>query len=299
MLFLNTNNLNEIVKKYQKQYQSAEPFPHVVIDHFLPEEPLKQVEEIFPSQNDVIEWRKGDDTFQKSKTGFSDVEYLNEPLRTLLFELNSLVTLRFLEKLTGLKGLVSDPYYLGGGIHQIGQGGFLKVHHDFTKHTYLPNLERKINLLIYLNSEWQEEYGGHLELWDSQMQKCHHRISPIFNRCVIFNTDKFSYHGHPDPLTCPPERTRKSVALYYYSTVPENYQYDDFLSVWHARPKENLPHQDNLPYQEGINFDKAHSHDVQKSYYVRFKEKFLKPLKQKYPLLNALNERRKKWLHIE
>ena len=134
--------------------------------------------------------------------------------------------------MTGFKGLTSDPYYLGGGIHQIGKGRFLKIHHDFTKHTYLPNLERKINLLIYLNSEWKEEYGGHLELWDSQMTTCHHRILPIFNRCVIFNTNKFSYHGHPDPITCPPERTRKSVALYYYSTVPDEYQYDDFLSVW-------------------------------------------------------------------
>ena len=99
MLFFNTNYLDQIIQKYQTQYQNAESFPHVVIDHFLPEHTLKQVENIFPSQNDVIEWRKGDDTFQKSKTGFSDVEYLDEPLRTLLFELNSLVLLRFLEKI--------------------------------------------------------------------------------------------------------------------------------------------------------------------------------------------------------
>src|SRR3546814_13364087 len=45
-------------------------------------------------------------------------------------------------------------------------------------------------------------------------------VAPVFNRCVVFNTDSDSYHGHPDPLTCPEDRSRRSIALYYYTASP-------------------------------------------------------------------------------
>jgi hypothetical protein len=90
------------------------------------------------------------------------------------------------------------------------------VHADFNKHsTY--DLDRRLNLLLYLNKDWPEEYGGHLELWDRQMQKCEAKVLPIFNRVLIFGTTDFTYHGHPDPLRCPEGVTRKSLALYYFS----------------------------------------------------------------------------------
>ena len=74
---------------------------------------------------------------------------------------------------------------------------------------------------MYLNKDWQEEWGGKLELWDPEMKGCVESILPVFNRCVIFNTDPDSYHGHPDPMTCPEGHFRRSIALYYY-TVEEN-----------------------------------------------------------------------------
>jgi len=134
----------------------------------------------------------------------------------LLHQLNSSTFLNFLESLTGIQGIIPDPHFNGGGLHQIERGGYLKIHVDFNRHKRL-KLDRRLNLLLYLNRDWQEEYGGHLELWDRDMNRCHQRILPIFNRCVIFNTNDFSYHGHPDPITCPEGMTRKSLALYYYS----------------------------------------------------------------------------------
>jgi Rps23 Pro-64 3,4-dihydroxylase Tpa1-like proline 4-hydroxylase len=130
--------------------------------------------------------------------------------------MNSWEMLHFLERLTGIDGLIPDPYFGGGGIHQIEPGGFLEVHADFNWHPKL-RLDRRLNMLIYLNRDWPEEYGGHLELWDRQLRECVRSILPVFNRTVVFSTTDSSYHGHPRPLGCPPGRTRKSVSLYYYT----------------------------------------------------------------------------------
>ena len=79
------------------------------------------------------------------------------------------------------------------------------------------DLDRRVNVLIYLNKNWKEEYGGQLELWDKDMKKCKKKIVPIFNKMVIFSTNDFSNHGHPNPVTCPDNHSRKSIALYYFS----------------------------------------------------------------------------------
>lgn len=97
------------------------------------------------------------------------------------------------------------------------------VHADFNLHARL-NLQRRLNVLIYLNQDWPSAFGGELELWDRSMGRCKRSIAPLFNRCVIFNTDDDSFHGHPDPLRCPEERSRCSIALYYYTASP---------SIWH------------------------------------------------------------------
>ena len=116
---------------------------------------------------------------------------------------------------TGEK-LIIDPELNGGGLHEIKKGGVLKVHTDFNKHPSL-DIDRRLNVLIYLNKNWRKEYGGDLELWDSEMRNCKKKISPNFNKMVIFSTNDYSYHGHPDPVDCPLDLSRKSLALYYFS----------------------------------------------------------------------------------
>ena len=160
--------------------------------------------------------------------------------RHVISQLNSAVFVDFLETLTGIKGLIPDPHLVGGGLHQIKPGGMLKVHADFNWHQRLL-LDRRINLLIYLNEDWEESYGGHLELWDEHMNRSEKQILPIFNRCVIFSTTSNSYHGHPTPLTCPPERTRKSLALYYYSNGrPSDEVAESHDTLFQARPGETF-----------------------------------------------------------
>jgi Rps23 Pro-64 3,4-dihydroxylase Tpa1-like proline 4-hydroxylase len=122
-----------------------------------------------------------------------------------------------IEDITGIKNLIrNDITLLGAGIHRIIEGGYLKDHTDFNSytHTVLGKLDRRVNLLIYLNPYWQDEYNGHLQLSDRVNKTVNYNIRPIFNRCVIFNTTNKSVHGHPFPLKT---SKRQSLAVYYYT----------------------------------------------------------------------------------
>jgi 2-oxoglutarate-Fe(II)-dependent oxygenase superfamily protein len=206
--------LQQLAEHYRREYAVADPYPHVVIDDFLPSAALEPVLAEIPRPGE-ISWIEFDDARGKKLASKVETPF-GSATRALLYQLNSSVFIDFLETLTGIRGLIPDPHFWGGGVHQIVRGGFLKVHTDFNRHPRL-KLDRRLNLLLYLNPEWQEEWGGHLELWDRGMTECRKRILPIFGRCVVFSTTDFSNHGHPDPLNCPEGTTRKSLALYYYS----------------------------------------------------------------------------------
>lgn len=198
----------------RESYQQARPFPHAVIDRLFPEEVLAGVLAEFPEPGQ-IPWVEFDNATER-KLGYHYKTELGPNLRQFLYVMNSAPILEFLEALTGIEGLIPDPYYGGAGPHQILPGGFLKVHADFNWHPKL-QLDRRLNLLVYLNHDWREEYGGHLELWDRTVTRCEARVLPVFNRTVVFSTTDFSFHGHPEPLACPEGRSRKSVSLYYYT----------------------------------------------------------------------------------
>ena len=177
---------------------------------------LRNVSSFFPVENDPQSIRFDRDQ-ERFKTGFNP-DYLPAKLRSFFYSLNSRPFIKFLENLTGIDCLIADSYFMGGGFHRINQGGHLSVHADFNHHSTL-NLERRINVLIYLNKDWSEEYGGQIELWDEDMNNCVVSATPEFNRCVIFNTTSNSYHGNPNPINHPDGTPRRSIALYYYTAT--------------------------------------------------------------------------------
>ena len=196
-------------------FQTAQPFKHIVIDGLFNEALLRQIADEFYAANDA-RWQRFENS-REGKLAISNSEkHLPPATKMFVRGLNAEPFLLALEALTGISGLIPDPYLVGAGMHGIPCGGKLAIHADFNKHP-LMNIDRRLNLLIYLNKDWQESYGGHLELWDRTMQHCVQRILPLFNRTVLFLTDDFSFHGHPDPLTCPPGLMRKSIAMYYYT----------------------------------------------------------------------------------
>lgn len=195
-------------------YRSAEPFAHAIFDDFFPKDVADAVYDAFPNPKELA-WFKFNNP-NEVKLASSQAERMPTVIREFLYFLNAQPMLTFLEKLTSIPALIPDPSYTGGGLHQIQTGGKLGVHIDFNK-LETNNLDRRLNLIIYMNKDWKEEYGGHFELWDHEKKGCVKSVLPIFNRAVVFSTHEKSYHGHPHPLTCPEDMTRKSVALYYYT----------------------------------------------------------------------------------
>lgn len=204
--------------KLVEGYRRAKPFPHAMLDNFLDVASAEQAQRAFPRVQDQgwIHYVH----VNERKHGLNKMDRLPPYLREVILKLNSDRFVRFLEKLTGIQGLHADEMLEGGGLHQSQRGGFLNIHADFTVHPHKRNWKRRVNVLVYLNKNWRIEWGGDLELWERDMSACGQKIPPLFNRCVIFNTDEDSYHGLPDPIQCPEEETRKSIALYYF-TVEE------------------------------------------------------------------------------
>jgi Rps23 Pro-64 3,4-dihydroxylase Tpa1-like proline 4-hydroxylase len=214
MNFVNINNLEQT--KYNEY-----PFPHTIIDNFLKEDVVEKV----LTQMSALEEKDAESKFIDPKSPYEYNKYawnnnFGPYLKELFAELNSPEFILYLEKLTGISGLITNDTSLrGAGIHRILKGGYLKLHTDFN--TYFSekhgNLDRRLNLLIYMNPDWKEEYNGQLCLCDKENSICVDKIMPIMNRCVIFNTSSKSIHGHPDVLNTPQHISRQSIAVYYYT----------------------------------------------------------------------------------
>ncbi len=213
--FFDRERLRELAGSEARQYHSARPFPHAVIDGLVPNTVLERVVDEFPVPSD--RWRHFDDENQRKYGGGAMEIELGPTIRNVLSEFNSSAFVEFLQILTGIEEpLIPDPHYRGGGLHQIERGGYLEVHADFNRHPTF-GLDRRVNVLVYLNRDWQSEWGGQLELWDPSMSRAVRLIEPQFNRTVIFSITDTAFHGHPYALRCPTGRTRRSLAFYYYS----------------------------------------------------------------------------------
>ncbi len=219
-------------------YQKADPFPHIVMDGILPEPLIRQVFDHFPKER-----LKDDVVFDIGYGGHHKRQVMPEQcdpfVREFFHFMNSQPVLQFLEGLTGIGSLLPDPYYVGGGFHEIARGGKLGVHADFRIHDQL-HLQRRLNLLIYLNEGWDDAWRGQLELWNKPMTECRVKVSPLWNRCVVFSTDADTWHGHPDELLSPDGVKRRSIALYYYTASKNVYnEIPNLSTMYQARPDDD------------------------------------------------------------
>jgi Rps23 Pro-64 3,4-dihydroxylase Tpa1-like proline 4-hydroxylase len=216
----------DLSKQLSNQYQEAQPFPHIVIDKFLPETILdRALDEFNKNENwwyDKVKWTE---PYQVNKFYWPhDIETANNmpndlpTISALVNYLNSPVMLKYLEELTGIDNLIGDELLMGGGLHKITSGGKLAIHKDYNVHP-MKKMYRRLNLLIYLNKDWKTEWEGNLELWYKDHIKLEVSVEPLFNRAVIFTISEESLHGHPVPLNTPENVSRNSIALYYFTEV--------------------------------------------------------------------------------
>jgi len=197
-------------------YASALPFPHIVLDGAIDGDRIDAAATSFP-EADGPNWTSYLHLNER-KRGNTHLDTWPSELQTVAKELMSPPFIAFLEQLTGIPALLPDPSFDGGGLHRSERGGFLNIHTDFTAHHGQVGWERRINVLLYLNEDWDEAWGGHLEFWSADMQRCETLVAPALNRMVVFTTTTSSYHGHPAPLSCPEGTARESLALYYFTS---------------------------------------------------------------------------------
>lgn len=216
-LSISNSLAKEIGAKMAANYQGKSPYDHICIDNFLPLEVVERVrEEALSLGRKAPEHASANENL---KTSFNP-DRMPAYSRAVFNALNSRAFIQFLEQMSGIKGLIPDPYYMGGGIHRSETGGYLDIHADFNHHS-LMNLERRLNVLIYLNPEWKEEYGGSFEVWTDNMSEKVASFAPVMNRMCCFSTGSDTMHGNPEPVKHPEGLPRLSIALYYYTATWE------------------------------------------------------------------------------
>lgn len=231
-------NAPEERERLKQSFLTGTPFQHVVIDNAFSDDLLNKVIDDFSQVRHNAAYA---DKTTLQKYTCDDWELFPPATYEFISYLNSGSFVAFLSDVTGIQELTSDPYLLGGGMHETLPGGFLKMHTDFNFHKRL-KLDRRVNAIIYLNRDWQPSWGGELLLADPKTMKTV-AVEPIFNRLVIFNTNDHSFHGHPDAHTFPVGNSRKSIAMYYYANGrPGNeITYQKIGTTYKARRSGDLP----------------------------------------------------------
>lgn len=231
-------------QKLKEEFLSAKPFNHIVIDNFFDQAILRFAEDELrnmPKENWLDSRHSGginneeDSIFQSKKMALNNPDQIKGLSKIVFDFFESKEMLEFVEDITGIHDILNDEYLLGAGIHKIEMGGHLAIHADFNIHPDTKK-HRRINVLLYLNSDWKKEYNGELELWSKDMSTCVRKIEPVFNRLVLFRITDDAFHGHPEPWNAPESYPRLSYAFYYYTNDrPDNEKAPFHWAAWQKR----------------------------------------------------------------
>ena len=237
------------VERLADEFRSAEPYPYLVIDDFLEPAFARSVAAHYPDFETASRMgRQFVKVNERRKVQVCDASLFPEPVRQLADLVNSEAFVALLSRITGIPNLLADETFGGGGIHETAPGGWLDVHVDFN---YFEERDwhRRLNLLVFLNEQWQESWGGQFELWDPQVKHCHRSVTPLLNRAALFETSQVSYHG-VQPITCPDGFVRKSFAAYYYTReAPAGWDGTRHSTIFRARPEERWKGLVAMPFE--------------------------------------------------
>ena len=249
----------------REQVRSAKPFPNLCLDNFLSPQFAEQVGQAFPSFEDAQRMgRLFSAVNEKGKVQVVESGKFSPPVAQLNQALASPEFLDLLSYAFEIPNLLADSELVGGGVHQTGPQGHLDVHVDFN---YIAEraLHRRLNILVYFNKDWREEWGGRVELWDKDVKVCHHSFLPILNRCIIFETSEISYHG-VTAVKCPAGVSRKSFAAYYYTReAPADWKGKSHSTMFKARPDEKLKGALLMPAEKAVRWTRWILHEAKRT----------------------------------
>lgn len=218
---VSTTTSSNLPSLISSTYNQGTPFPHLILDSLIPSQILHEVIKEFPD-NPVIQ-KVNDNIHHHGQIKLRNPESYGPATAALYTYLQSPLVISYLERLTGINGLVAGDHSLGSGLHQTLPGGYLDIHADYNRPKGLSHeqnrLHRRLNFYIFLNPDWDPKYGGYLEFWPRDLSYCQQRILPKLGRSVIFSSTDYTYHGHPQKLTCPKDRSRRSLTMYYYTST--------------------------------------------------------------------------------
>lgn len=234
----------------KREFDGAVPFRHILVGELLDPDFAREAAACFPTFEQAVQQGFAFDFVnERRKVQISESEKFPEPIRKLHEALASPEFLADLEYITGIPNLVADPDLSGGGMHVTGPHGRLDVHVDFN-FAEDKKLHRRLNVLVYLNPEWDDDWGGAVELWDRDVRQCHRTVMPHLGRCVLFETSEISFHG-VQPLTCPEGQVRKSFAAYYYTKEPPpGWDGTCHNTIFKARPDEKWRRYVQMPAEK-------------------------------------------------
>lgn len=214
-IFDNWINANIILK--------TTPFKHCIIDNFLKDEIYEKIFDKFPETPDN-NFHKYSNPLEVKYT-VDNFEYIDPEIKNFFLALSSDKLINKFSKLFDIENLEYDPYLHGAGIHMHPRNGKLNMHLDYEKHP-LTNKQRRLNIIYYVNKEWNAEWNGDTQLWDKDMNNCIIKSYPEKNRAIIFETTELSWHGVPERILCPENIYRKTLAYYYVSPLINKKDYD-------------------------------------------------------------------------
>jgi len=228
-------NYDSLIQHHQNVLNAEKyPYGYCSTNNFFPKDIIQSISNSFKFPETI--GSSSDILFQKTKRALNNYNLFPNEIKQTVDYLNSRSFINILEEKFKIKNLVADPDLFGGGMHESRNGGYLKIHSDFI-YIRKKKLKRMLNLLVYLNENWDKNWGGAIELWDQKMKSNFLKVYPKINHAVIFRTDTESNHGFPDPIKCPEGIGRKSLALYYY--VKDNSLFKRtkyFYARWKRRP---------------------------------------------------------------
>jgi Rps23 Pro-64 3,4-dihydroxylase Tpa1-like proline 4-hydroxylase len=238
------------IEQNKSLWQNGKPFHHLVIDNFMPEDIAEEVAKQFPKADSDF-WYEYSNPLEIKKACSNWNEFPSDIYKVFI-ELFSQKVVDYLSSLTDKK-LIGDIGLNGGGLHCHKPGGKLNTHLDYNLHPKL-NMQRKLNIIIYVAKDWKDEYGGDLGLWEhdnstNQPGKLVTSIPCKFNRAVIFDTTQNSWHGLPGTINCPDNVYRKSLAVYYVQK-PNEETMQNRSKAWYMPTEEQKNDQSVLDFIE-------------------------------------------------
>ena len=231
MKHISIDNLSAVnIEKYSEQFRSSTPCQHVVIDNFLSTESAEKMLCNFGLNKN---WQNFFSVNNQKQFRMSDTKRMDRSCCELYQELASE---EFINLLNQIIGMDNGFFWDSGGLVETLRGGNCSLHTDSATHIVERKWRRTINILIYFNKNWTDEYNGGLEFWDESLKNKVTSISPIFNRCLIFRTNSKSWHGYPDKINCPPNMSRKLLTAWYF--VEEDKEIKLYPTKYRPRPSD-------------------------------------------------------------